>query len=634
MFAKANSAMSKKKGGEAAFFLRCIALLWAASSGLHAQPTAIADSLSAQAISAGLAQQPTWAALLHVTNGAAHIQGTDFLLSSADFSLENELVATIARLYGEPADAGAVCRFPARYLWLRSQVALPALPIEACAELKEFKLRAPADKIAVVFASENLARPASMMGHVFFKLSGVNDKQQSVRHAVSFITDVGGDNVAKLFFDSIVVGKNGFFTLGPYEEKLDRYLRDEQRTLWEYELALTPMQRDLLQAHLIELKQTRLTYFFQSYNCATVVDFILAVTAMQSSADVASARVPDSGFWITPKDVIKRLAARGLIKSSQVLPPNRWVIRAISEQLTKAERRQIQADVESNALATHGADTNAQFVRLHLAKAYAGYRAEFDPDSDSAQARAYRDALRRLEAEKFPGMRLETTSFKTPIATPQDSQAEFGMQRAGNQTFVRIGFTPASHHLSDDNRQYFAESELLLFDVSFLKDIASRKVVLDRFVLYSAKALLPNDAMSGGLSGAIRLGIAPQRDSHFRERYNAFIEGALGFTKRLGTDVDLFALAGAGLSGGRGGVNLYAQPEAGFVVREIFDLKTLASVQWAAQALGQGIVSRKYHFEQAKYFPGKNISLHLTGEWQQQQRFRAHFFELSARFLF
>jgi hypothetical protein len=138
VFAKANSCTKmQRKGGSAVFFLRFIALAFVLCGVLRAQPTSPAQALSARALDAGLAHHATWAALLHVANGKPHITGADFLLSGAAFSLQNELAATLALFYGPSAAPAAVCRFPARYLWLRSQLTLPELPIGACAELAQ-----------------------------------------------------------------------------------------------------------------------------------------------------------------------------------------------------------------------------------------------------------------------------------------------------------------------------------------------------------------------------------------------------------------------------------------------------------------------------------------------------------------
>jgi hypothetical protein len=619
----------KKGGYSAAFFLQhlpacAIAIICFVQQLAYAADNSVIDNIVANATAARLADKPTWASLLHVADGKANIQSNDFLLSRASFSLRQELIATIRFLYGEnPAN---VCRFPARYLWLRSEIRAPALPIESCTELTEFKQRAPADEITVVFASENLAQPSSMMGHILLKLSGKNDKNNQVNHAVSFITDAGGINLPKLFFDSMVIGKAGFFTLAPYEEKLGLYLRDEQRSIWEVELKLSAAQRELIQAHLIELKQTKLTYFFQKYNCATVVDFILSVGADK--------QLPTTGFWLTPKDVVKRTQDLGLIKESRIIPPNRWLIRAISEQLSATEREAIKQRVDQfEALPSSTQNESEDFIRLQLAKSYHAYRLETKQIA-GARAQTYAAELSRLSEEKFGDKRLEATSFKNPIDTPQDSQAEFGVMHRDNSSYIRIGLTPASHRLEDDNRQYFGETELMLFDISILKNIATQHAKLDRFSIYGAKSLIPRDDMSGGISGAIRIGLEQQRDANFHMSRTIYLGGSIGITKRVGSDVDLFALAGLGVSQRSGQLNFYAQPELGMIVREVFDMKSIFSIVMTANAFGDQSKYTKYRFVQSKFFAKRNVSLHLTAETEQQKRKRESAFELSIKYLF
>lgn len=619
----------KKGGFTAAFFLRLFLLFWLVSiclvpqSAFSARTETIKEIVVA-AQTARLAEKPMWASLLHVANGIANIRDEDFLLSQPNFSLEQELVATIHFLYNE--NTSNVCRFPARYLWLRSEVTAPALAIEACAELNEFKLRAPADEITLVFASENLAQPSSMMGHILIKLSGDNDKKNRVDHAVSFITDAGGMNLPKLFFDSMVIGKKGFFTLSPYDEKLELYLRGEQRSIWEYTLRFDAAKRALIQAHLMELKQTKLTYFFQKYNCATVVDFIVSVGAGK--------QLPVTGFWLTPKDVVKRADELGLILQSRVVPPNRWLIRAISEQLLPAERDEIKHHVDRlAALPNDSQNLNTEFIRYQLAKSYHAYRVE-TKQITGAQSQAYSGFLDRLFQEKFKDMRLETSSFKNPIDTPQDSQVELGVLHRDGNNYLRIGLTPASHHLTDDNRQYFGESELLLLDISVLKNISTRQIELDRFTLYGAKSLIPRDDMSGGLSGAIRLGIEPQRDANFQRRKAAFLSGSLGVTKRFWGDVDLFALAGFGVAYRSSELNLYTQPELGIIVRELFEMKSSASAVMTVNAFGDRSKYVTYRFVQSKFFPKQNISLLFTAESEKQHHRRRDLFEIGVKYLF
>lgn len=151
-------------------------------------------TLQAQALQHQLDRSSKWSALLHVSEGAPRIKDRQFILSLDHFSPREELLQTIAYLYG-PQSAEAVCRFPARYAWLQAEAGLPLLPLDHCTELQELMTRAPADTLSLVFASENLSQPSSMMGHLFLKTSGHTADGRKVEHAISFFTDAGTINL-------------------------------------------------------------------------------------------------------------------------------------------------------------------------------------------------------------------------------------------------------------------------------------------------------------------------------------------------------------------------------------------------------------------------------------------------------
>ncbi|WP_459782668.1 lipoprotein N-acyltransferase Lnb domain-containing protein, partial [Photobacterium sp. R1] len=77
-----------------------------------------------------------------------------------------------------------------------------------------------AKTISLAYASENLMSPSSFMGHTFIKLS---ENETDPGHAVSFFTEVDGFNLPKIMFDSLVVGKEGYFIVSPYQESLNFY---------------------------------------------------------------------------------------------------------------------------------------------------------------------------------------------------------------------------------------------------------------------------------------------------------------------------------------------------------------------------------------------------------------------------
>ena len=289
-----------QKSGLAAFFV------------LATQP-GLGQSLLAAPIQ-DLAQSPAWSALLHLHEGRPQVRDPNFLLSLPAFSPEAELKLTVQWL--QSPDPQAVCRFPARYLWLRTRQAIEERPLEACTQWQEFRTRAPAETLSLVFASESVTAPASMMGHLFLALRGPGQDGREWAHAISFYNPADTYNFARLYWETMVSGKQGVFALTPLNEVSRKYLETEGRNLWTHDLALDAEERALLQAHMLELKAASLLYWFHAYNCATLLRNLVGVTG----------RLPASNaWWDTPLDVVKDVHAAGLVSRSQALVSPKWL---------------------------------------------------------------------------------------------------------------------------------------------------------------------------------------------------------------------------------------------------------------------------------------------------------------------
>lgn len=580
--------------------------------------------LQQQAKHLQLAKAPTWTALLHVNDNKTNINSPKFLLSSANFSLENELNLSIEALFGN--DKENLCRFPARYLWLSRELKQTAQPLDHCKELQEFRNKAPADKISLSFASENLSQPSSMMGHVFLKLEGKNNRNEQVEHAISFFTDTATINLPKLFFDSLVIGKKGYFSLAPYQEKIRLYSSEEQRSVWEYDLNLQAWQRELIHNHLIELKQSDLTYFFQKYNCATVIDFILSVAAASPASD---------SLWLTPKDVVKRANEQHLISESKLISPNRWIIRALSEQLSSQELEQIHSYVieQKDIRELNFTEDKNGFAKLELSKAYYRYLVETD-ELKVSEKNSNPEYLETITAQHFSHLKMSPSQQKNPLFAPQDSQVLFGLSKQGKDSFARFTFTPVSHHLEDDNSQYFSENGLAIFEFSLLKNLRNRQISLDQFTLYAASSIFPHDKLTKGISGQIKIGVEPQLDQQFHFRKTPFIDGALGYTKRLAKDFDVYGLMGLGLGYRNQHTQLYLSPELGVIIREVFNMKSIISLKKTQPLLDEKNSNLKLQWMQSKYFDHQNYSLHFQFTQFNQNQARQRQVELSIKKIF
>lgn len=602
-------------GFRAAFFSCLRALLWLTCAwGLaptltQAQPAPTdVGAWQVQAERQGLHRSDTWQALLHLRGGQPQILDEGFLLSLSGFSAQGELDATLAYLYG-PQSAQAVCRFPARYLWLQRTLNLPPLSLDHCQMLQEFLRRAPADRISLVFASENLSQPSSMMGHLFLKVEGQRDDGAQVAHAITFFTDAATVNLPKLFYDSMVVGKKGYFVLTPFQEEAQLYAVEEQRSLWEYELQLDAFSRQLMQAHMHELRQTRITYFFQDYNCATLVKHIVALAAPQM--------LNGREWWTTPKSVVQRAQDAGLVANSTVTTPSRWHVRALREGLPTSRVDTVRAQVVQRVVPeADSTDIQQGFLVLELARAYNSHLLE-QKHIERSDWQAYATQLDEVRQRHYAGLELHTDEHKNPANAPPERQISLGWQRSGGTQHLRLGLQPVSHALVDDNRQLFSESELRLFDSAWLVEAQNGRVQLDHFTLYAVESLLPRDAMTGGLSGRFKIGVERQPQLHSPDKKALLIEGAGGYTWRLSDDLDAFALLGGGWGYRQQGY-LYAMPSVGMVVREVFDMKTVLRLSQISRPLGQQHNSRELSLSQVKYLDARHsLLLEWRRTWQQ-----------------
>ncbi len=283
-----------------------------------------------EAVAKNLHNSPIWKSLLHVSNGKLNIEDPNFIMSKGIFSLKNELEKTIYSFFGDidKGDSHGICKFPARFFWIKSELNLDddIFPHVQCAEFEEYLKKAPADEISLVFVSENVSNPSSMMGHVFLKLSGYNYKSNYVEHAVSFFTIIDTINIPLLILKSTITGMNGFFSLLPYSEQVKRYLEVEDRNVWEYELDLSEKNKMLIYYHIWELKDLQMRYLFTGYNCATVIYNTLSLSSENFLKN-------NNRLWITPKDVVKETYRNNLIVGTKLIPSDKWNIRMLSEAL-------------------------------------------------------------------------------------------------------------------------------------------------------------------------------------------------------------------------------------------------------------------------------------------------------------
>jgi hypothetical protein len=579
------------------------------------------------ALSKKLYHNPVWQSLLHAKDGKSNIFDPNFLLSSDDFTLKHELKKTIHFIFGSNSSAESYCRFPARYLWLSKQLGLPDVDLSKCLAFKEFTEKAPIDDVSLIYASENLVSPSSMMGHIFLKIEGVNAEKKLTEHSLSYFTEVRGINVPKLLFESLVTGKEGYFALNPYVDKLKYYLQEEQRNVWEYHLDFSPFQIQLLQAHLWELKQTKLSYFFDDYNCATFTFYVLSV----AESDLLQ-KLPRV---VSPLDVAKAAEQAGLIDEVLLTPSYKWKTRMLQEAVPTKIASQVKHAVDSGNLTSNFlSELNEQdfFLSIELYHSYSKYLYEVGSINKLTMNSLLKQAEKINEVRKADFV-IDISNYKNPLKTPADSQLYTGLVNIEGDSLVKVGILPAAKTIEDDNRQFFAETELRIFDLSVLIDIEKRRIRLNEFKLYSVSSLIPYDELTGGISGRFSIGA----EDHYNKnlvRGSAFdVSGGLGLSYNLSSDILFYSIIGGGGGYRAGKFYVYSKPEIGFVVDEIFDMKSIVSLNnvWNQDRSKQDYY--KFRFNQSAFL-SNDIAFFAGYERIWNEDDKQHQFDITLKYYY
>jgi hypothetical protein len=539
-----------------------------------------------------------WQALTHSIDGYKGIRGSSFSLIPDSSSKNNsEFEASKEVLLSTPKGSPVTCLFPARQLWLSKKFKTPEADLSHCDGLHEFLRKVPSDQVALVFSSENLASPSSMMGHILIKLSGRDAQSQYREYAISFYTDITGITVPKLMFVSLVTGKKGIFSLGTYSEKLNLYLNDEGRNVWEYDLQLTKDEKHLLMLHLWELKQASLDYFFHTYNCATVTNFILAVAKPEL--------LPKEIHNITPIDVVKRINASEVVESARVLSSEHWEARMLSEAASpnlKNIARRFISDGKVEKL-QEVKNEKQKFIIIELTTKYLSILKK----SGKIAELEYQDRMLGLEyATKRlkNNYSIDIADFKIPTKTPPDSQWSMGVVREEGKLFSEFSYLPTSHDLNDDNRQYFSENELRLGAFSILAN--KNEVIIDKLTLYKAQSIIPHDPILGGVSGRFHLGLLRSYDKGLELRHSFEVSVAVGKAIEPHKAITLYGLMGTGVGYGKDKGYLYLNPSLGVIIRERNNYKTILNMEYKWNEFNEHTGITTIELTQAKY---------LTGDW-------------------
>jgi hypothetical protein len=305
-----------------------------------------------------LSKEKTWLKLLHydIDKKRSSINSEDFFLSKdGKKNPKKELLATIQN-YQDVKDqnSSAVCKFPARYMWLSKQINLPNYEMinHSCTKLQKWYNSKHVKSISLLFVSGYLGNPASTFGHSFLKLNQEDETRSDLFDlSVSYGALVPNqENGFVYIFKGITGGYDAGFTDKYFYTQDLVYSHTEFRDIWDYKLNLSQDEKEFLLLHIWELIGKKFQYFFTHRNCGYEVSKLLELV-------IDEPLVKDADVWFAPVETFHRFneidkkREKKLIEKITYIPSEQQLIYNHFKILSKEEKaiasRMIQQDKQS-----------------------------------------------------------------------------------------------------------------------------------------------------------------------------------------------------------------------------------------------------------------------------------------------
>ena len=570
------------------------------------------NALIAQAKSKGLALKRQWLRLGHWQDTVfvgleSQADGEEFFLAkNGKSNPAAELEATIRSFFSvEPADNSApVCKFPARLLWLSTQLAFdPGPMLVPCTGFSEFVDGLRPKSLVLVFSSYYLRKAASAFGHTFFRIErnepvAVTEKRQLLDAGIDYSATVTVGNPVLYAVLGFTGGFRGSFRKMPYYYKVREYNDFESRDLWEYNLNLTPQELAMFVAHLWELGHTYFKYFYLSENCGFHI---------LSALEAASPRIELLKHLKTPTlpgDTIKALFENpGLVGKIDYRPSLNSQFQARLKQLDGAQRTELDSLIENpehelpSSMSEEDRievfDSSVDLIDLRWAR-------ELLTDTASKPARAKRRILERRSQILKPSKTLV-------VAPPWDKmpQRAHGSRRFGlaggyhsdngslGTAELRIGM----HDLADpaDGYPEFSSIEFIRLKLAYsfrgaFKDpgLSIDRLSVEEFSLVSITNLIPISRFTRGTSWSVDVGGGRVADSGCDQCFVGRVRVGGGGSFSLGGDrliafgmISGLVASGPSLDGIEGKpIRLGFGPKAGLRLRLSSRVLAVGSARW------------------------------------------------------
>lgn len=552
------------------FYLSAMALLMMVPSGAvagnpHMGTAGFLGTLLKKTDEIKLYERKYWNVLLHYRGNRSVITDPAFFLAeTGGESPRDELIATLRAFFGnDPRRQSLICKYPARYTWLCSQLGIDpqGLRNRACIDLKTYLDHTAIKSVSLSFASESFKNVGSLMGHLFIRIDGERDGR-ATSHALSYYATLDSLNFLSVYYRAVFSGLDGMYMLRPYAEQIKEYNAYQRRNLVDFPLALTSDQLEAFILHVWELKGINITYNFFSNNCGTgIMDALYAADpGLEQNYHV----------FDTPKDIVGRMIKSGHVTRMKLRPTVEYEIRQLSQDLSLGERRLVKnilTEKKLDALSQVDSGGRRQKILLVVRAAIRQISLN-DGELTEALAALLQEIDQQIDPEiKSDILEKQLADYKDNFNFNNSSNLSVGFLHSGENA-LRLCFSPVYNNLNSNNTEYLREFRLHVMRVSATYYTRREKMIVEEIELINFKQIIPQNALTGGLSGEFKISLEQEGYGASTDRlYPDALFGA-GVSQSLLRDqvVCYLLLRGGGAYYKKSGV-AYASPEGGLFFR-------------------------------------------------------------------
>ncbi len=306
----------------AGYFQACLAACaWLVVTSARAEGDERIENFVARSQLDDLSQRVEWRRLLHYRRsfGAVESEVDDakfFLSDRGSDDPRAELEATVRQWFAPVTDAPdrhPICRFPARFDWLRQRLHLPPRGDVHCPAQRAFTQRFAHHRVSVIFAANSLRHPESALGHTFLMLDDDDPGTEGI--TIDYRVKTSDKTPILYSFKGLTGLLRGTLELEPAAARLMDVLTKERRDVWQLELKLTAEEIERLVKHVWELDGTWSRYFYLSENCSYQALSVLEAAAPRLQL------LEHAKVVVVPLDAIRTLyGVPGLVRSTRYYP--------------------------------------------------------------------------------------------------------------------------------------------------------------------------------------------------------------------------------------------------------------------------------------------------------------------------